>query len=285
MKKPGTNNHKQKSHSLSKTDTKIPVEKKLVTQNKNTTSWGGVADWYVDTVHKQGSYQTEVIEPNLLRVVGKIKDKEVLDLACGEGYFSRSLQKTGARVLGVDIAPELIARAKKQSVESIVFKVTKSSDLSICKDNSFDVVICILALQNIENLKETFGEVSRVLRAGGRFVFVINHPAFRNPKESDWYYDESKKSQGRVVYKYMSEARVKIDMTPGEKNEKKKKYTYSFHRPLQSFVKELSKNGLAVTSLEEWISHKKSQQGGRSVEEDSARHEIPLFMCIEAKKL
>ena len=45
-----------------------------------------------------------------------------------------------------------------------------------------------------------------------------------------------------------------MDMNPGEKANKNKKYTYSFHRPLQYYFKLFSNTGLSVLRLEEWIS-------------------------------
>jgi len=59
-------------------------------------------------------------------------------------------------------------------------------------------------------------------------------------------------------------------------------YTLTFHRPLQFYFKLLAKAGFAVTRLEEWISHKQSQQGKRAAAENLARKEIPLFLFIEA---
>ena len=78
---------------------------------------------------------------------------------------------------------------------------------------------------------------------------------------------------------------MEIDMNPGEKEKSKKKKTLSFHRPLQSYVEAFSKAGLAVTRLEEWVSHKKSQKGPRSAEEDRIRKEIPMFLMLEAVKV
>ena len=82
----------------------------------------------------------------------------------------------------------------------------------------------------------------------------------------------------------MSDQSLRIDMTPGEADAARKTFTVSFHRPLQSYFKALNKAGLAVTRLEEWISHKKSQKGPRAAEEDRTRKEIPMFLCIEARK-
>jgi ubiquinone/menaquinone biosynthesis C-methylase UbiE len=193
-------------------------------------------------------------------------------------------------VTGVDLGKELIAIAESKN-ESIVKKGThkvtyftgSADDLYMLKPKSFDVVVCVLALQNIENLTKTVAEVHRVLVPGGRFILVLNHPAFRNPRKTAWGYSETDDVQYRRVEEYMSESHVRIDMTPGSL--KDKKFTVSFHRPLQLYMKTLGKYGFAVTRLEEWMSHRESERGPKKRAEDKARKEIPLFMCIEAKNL
>ena len=160
--------------------------------------------------------------------------------------------------------------------------MSPSDDLYMVKDDSQDAVLCVLALQNIEKLQETIDEVSRTLKKGGRFICVINHPSFRNPKKTHWGFDEKGDTQYRRVDEYMSESHIKIDMTPG--SFKDKKYTVSFHRPLQVYVKALAKRGLPITRLEEWVSHRESEKGPRQKAENISRKEIPLFMCIEATK-
>lgn len=249
----------------------------------NTTSWGNVASWYDEYLSDEDSYQQQVILPNILRIVDPQKGQRILDLACGQGFFSAHLAASGAQIMGVDISAELIATAKKKiRVPNVVFEVSSAHKLGFLKDKSFDTVISVLATQNIKELDETFAECQRVLKPGGRLVLVLNHPAFRVPQASDWQYDEKEKRQGRVIYKYLSEAQVKIDMHPGSH---KKVFTYSFHRPLQVFVKWLTKRGFAITKLEEWTSHKKSQKGPRAQAEDASRKEIPLFMCLEATQI
>ena len=70
-------------------------------------------------------------------------------------------------------------------------------------------------------------------------------------------------------------------MHPGDKPWEK---TISFHRPLQYYFKALFKNGLAVFRLEEWVSHKTSEEGLKKEAEDRSRHEFPLFLFLEAVK-
>lgn len=268
--------------------------KKSTTETKNSkpeatkeTSWGPVASWY--DKHLEGSkdtYHEKVVYPNLVRLLGDVKGKKVLDLACGQGQFSQILAQAGASVTGVDIGKELIAIAEKNNTNhkfSLHYFVGASDDLFMVKDKTIDIVVCVLALQNIEKLADTLKEASRVLKDGGKFLCVINHPAFRNPTHTHWGYDDAEGKQYRRVEEYLSESKIKIDMTPGSRTDKK--FTVSFHRPLQLYVKLLSKASFAITRMEEWESHKESEKGPRQKAENKARKEIPLFMCIESVKI
>lgn len=258
---------------------------------KGDTSWGGVADWYDEYLAGDDSYQRAVILPNLMRVLDPKAGDNIVDLACGQGFFSEEIALRKASVIGVDISSELIDKAeerikalKKEKNIKAKFIVSGADDLSMIDEDSVDKVVCVLAAQNIKELDLVFSECARVLKKNrkAKLVLVLNHPSFRIPQASDWYLNESKKplAQGRVVYKYLSEGVIKIDMNPG--SNKDKKYTYSYHRPMQVFVKWLSKRGFAVTRVEEWASHKKSKPGPHALAEDTARKEIPMFMCLEA---
>jgi ubiquinone/menaquinone biosynthesis C-methylase UbiE len=152
------------------------------------------------------------------------------------------------------------------------------------QDKRFNAAICVLALQNIKDMQAAISEISRVLKPGGRCVLVLNHPTFRIPTASSWFYDEEKNIQYRNINKYLSEITQEVDMTQGITDKKKKKFTLSFHHPLQVYFKSFAKTGLYVVRLEEWTSHKVSDKGPHKQAEDNARKEIPLFMCLELKK-
>ena len=255
---------------------------------KKDTSWNSVASWYDELLKNDDSYQAKVILPNLLRVLNLKKGELVYDLACGQGYFSNVFAHVGAIVIASDLSKNLIETAKKDSKsasavgEKINFYISPAHKAQFIKDNSIDTIVIVLAIQNIENVNEVLCECKRILKKDGRLVLVLNHPAFRVPQASDWVYENG--IQSRIVSHYLSPSKIYIDMTPGEKNPKKKIKTISFHRSLQDYVKLFSKNGLAITRLEEWISHKQSGAGPRQIAEDKARKEIPMFMCIEVKK-
>lgn len=254
-------------------------------ENKET-SWGKVAEWYDDLLSTDGdSYQAKVILPNLTRRLEPKKGKMILDLACGQGFFTREWVKAGATVVASDIAAPLIDIAKKQSPQPNAYHVAPAHDISFVASNSLDAVTIILALQNIENLSAVCVEVARVLKPGGNFYIVLNHPAFRIPKQSSWDWDEKAKKQYRRIDAYMSESKSSIDMNPGTKEQSGKEHTVSFHRPLQVYAKLLGKAGFGITHIEEWISHKMSKPGPRGEEENRTRKEIPMFLLLEATKI
>ncbi|MEN9561184.1 MAG: hypothetical protein RIQ56_457 [Candidatus Parcubacteria bacterium] len=248
--------------------------------HKNT-SWGGVADWYEEHLQGDDTYHSKVIAPNLLRLLSPLAGRRVLDVGCGDGYFTRLLHAGGAKTEGVDIAGELIEKARKKD-KDIAYYVASAESLNFAASDSYDALICILALQNMEDLTKVFRECARVLKSSGTFLFVLNHPTFRIPKRSSWGWDEAQKLQYRRLDGYLSASREAISMTPGSDLSKQ---TWSFHRSLQDYMKALAAAGLCITKLEEWISHKQSEKGPRSAAEDKARKEFPLFMVIQVRKL
>lgn len=250
--------------------------------NNNDTSWAGVADWYEDHLKGEDTYHAKVIAPNLMRIVGPKKGMHILDLACGEGYFSRMFRSGGSEVTAVDLATPLIEKAKKENPDISYFVADATKEWSFAGNETFDAVVCVLALQNMERLEPVFKECARVLKEDGKFVFVINHPTFRIPKNSSWGWDDTNKVQYRRIDAYLSRRREKIDMSPSKGG---RDVTWSFHRSIQEYMKALASSGFAITKMEEWISHKKSEKGPREDAENTARKEFPLFLLVEARRV
>lgn len=267
------------------------------------TSWEKAAIWYDDLLQSgEGTYQSDLILPNVLRLLSLKKGEKVLDLACGQGLFSREFAKTGAEVTGVDLSSKLITIAKERSPRDIEFHVAPADKLDFLADNTYDAVVCVSAIQNIKNVGGVFTEACRVIKPKGRLLIVMNHPAFRIPKRSAWEFDEAKKIQYRRVDEYISESSSEIVMNPGlnmsrghvgrtDLSDKSvlgsdaSVSTVSFHHPLQFYFKALHKAGFAVRRLEEWTSNKTSEEGPRAGAENKARKEFPLFLALEALKI
>jgi ubiquinone/menaquinone biosynthesis C-methylase UbiE len=249
-------------------------------KKQSDTSWNRVAGWYDNLLAGEGTYQKDLILPNLLRLMELKRGETVLDLACGSGFFAREFAKHGVSVVGADASQQLIEMARAEKISNAKFYVSKADKLDFIKNGSIDKIAIVLALQNIENVGNVLRECARAMKPGGELFLVLNHPAFRVPKASDWGWDEKTKTQYRRIDAYLSESKVEIQMHPGAKPSEK---TISFHRPLQYYFKALNKAGFAVTGLEEWNSNRKSQAGPRAKTEDEARKEIPLFLFLKAK--
>lgn len=277
-------------------------EKRLRDELWEKTGWGKVASWYQNTVSAEKSTQKDLILPELLKFFpkDKVAGKRILDLGCGTGFFLKEYLNLSAeekkndispasKSLGIDIDKELIVLAQenlRQEIKDdrVAFLVSDATNLSMVGDKSFDVVLSIESIPNIKDLKSFASEVSRVLTNGGRFVAVVNHPAFRVPKSADWYFDKDIQKQGRVVYKYKTQHAIKIDMNPGTKDKTKKIFTYTFHRPFEEYFNTFTKAGLNFSFMKEISSNKVSQAGIRQKAEDFAREEIPMFLFLEFKK-
>ncbi len=262
-------------------------------RKKHTTSWGGVADWYSSYLETtEDSYQNRVILPNLLRVLALKPGMKIIDIACGQGFFSREFAAAGAEVVASDLAQSLITHAKKLSdnpakrgsgalsAPTIRYYVAPADNLNFTKSGLFDAATIVLAIQNIKNIDGTFAEAKRVLKPGGKLIMVLMHPAFRIPGHSSWGFDDEKQEQYRRVDAYLSSQKAELLVHPGKKDSPK---TTSYHRSLQDFSKALFKAGFSITRLEEWISHKQSQSGPRQKTEDTSRKEIPMFLMLECR--
>lgn len=246
-------------------------------------SWEPVAKWYGKHLKEEDTFQAEVIFPGSLRLLYPIKGKSYIDIACGEGSFVRSVANTGASVLGFDISSSLIKQAEAKKIKGATFRVANATDFARYYDPaSFDGASCNLAIQNIDDFAAVFTDAGKVLKPGAPFVIVLNHPMFRIPRQTGWGWDEKRALQYRRVDTYLTPNEIPIVANPGEGA--KSKVTYSYHRPLTIYMKELAKAGFMVDAIEEWVSHHNSDSGPKAKAENRSRAEIPMFMAIRAIK-
>lgn len=250
---------------------------------RGRTDWNEVAGWYDRLVGDEGSeYQQQVVFPGVLRLLGLEAGGRVLDVACGQGALCRLLQGRGMNVTGVDAAADLIRAARQRSEGQIRYIVGDVRKLDFLPPAGFDAAACVLAIQNINPVQPMLAGVATALAPGGRLVIVMMHPCFRGPQYSAWGWDEAAKVQYRRVDRYLLPRKQPIVTHPGKDPGQ---YTWTFHRPLEWYVKALRSAGLLVDALEEWASHKTSGPGPRAAAENQSRREIPLFLALRAVKV
>jgi SAM-dependent methyltransferase len=100
-----------------------------------------------------------------------VKDKVVLDLACGEGYGSRMLSQRAASVVGIDIDESVVRHASnKYAGGNLQFVAGSITDIPIPEDYPFDVIVCFEAIEHIEDQEKLLSEVKRLLKPRGTFI-------------------------------------------------------------------------------------------------------------------
>lgn len=247
--------------------------------------WEGEAKQYNELVGERGHYYHEhVVLPSSLGLLNLQKDSSVLDLGCGQGVFSRAIPKT-VSYLGVDAAKSLIDFAKRLDKNPLHnFQALSATRPLKGIKSDFTHAVCVLALQNMEYPDHVIKNASDHLQKDGKFLIVLNHPAFRIPRQSGWL-DRRSLSEGggeqkRWINRYMSYLKIPITMHPGQKSGAT---TISYHMPIGSYTRMLKNSGFVIEAMEEWTSDKKSV-GPKGKTENRARAEFPLFLAILARK-
>lgn len=114
-----------------------------------------------------------------LRVAKPRPGERVLDLATGTGITAIAARERGASVTGVDLTPELLAVARRKAAaegfEDIDFREGDAEALPF-EDASFDVVVSTCGHMFAPDQPKVAAEIARVLRPGGRAVFLVWTP-------------------------------------------------------------------------------------------------------------
>ena len=93
----------------------------------------------------------------------------VLDLGCGEGDFTALIRKTGAEVLGVEIAQAALARARPRH-PTLEFRLAAIDEPLPLGDGAFDVVWASEVIEHVADTARWLSEVRRVLARRGRLL-------------------------------------------------------------------------------------------------------------------
>ncbi len=272
-----------KKKIISRRNIRKPIKNSRTSSQRKQTLWDQASRWYDSLVGMSGSdYHQTIVMPGVLKLLELNAGRRVLDLACGQGVFSRFLLEKKIKPEGLDSSEELLRMARAHSVKPITYHLGNAGDGKLLDGQEFDGIACLLAVQNMEKVEPVFQNVARWLKPKGKFVMVLTHPCFRIPRQTHWGWDDEKKIEYRRVDRYANEMKIPI-LTPPFID--KVNFTMTYHRPLQNYFSALLKAGLCVDSLEEWMSNKESAPGKRSRGENRARKEVPLFMAIRAVRI
>ena len=129
--------------------------------------------------------------PATLSLLPDVKGKRVLDAGCGPGQYAEWLVEHGAVVTAVDVSPRMVKLARKRLRGRAAVAQADLSGPLVFPDNSFDIVLCALVLDHIEDWGAAFRQFHRVLSDGGVLVFSVLHPwpEFAKRGETSSYFE------------------------------------------------------------------------------------------------
>jgi len=237
--------------------------------------WDDAAEAWVNFVREGKDYYRDGLNnPAALKLIGNVKDKAILDLACGEGYNTRILSRLGAKAVGVDFSKKMIELARQEEEKeklNIRYYALDACSLKRFPSNYFDIATCFMALQDIEHYKEAIAEVARVLKSEGRFVFSIPHPCFETITLKGKRFSALERYFGIVKYP------INWEM----KRLSKPFLTSSFHRTLTDYFSAIHKNKLFVSRLVEPRPTLKEVRKHPQLKEVLTRPQSIIVECIK----
>jgi len=244
--------------------------------NRVAREWDEAVESWVDFVRcGKDYYRDELNNPAAFRLIGSVRGRVVLDLACGEGYNTRILAREGARVVGVDFSKKMIEFARREEAREklgIRYFVSDAANLEEFSNNHFDAVTCFMSLQDVEDYEGAISEVARVLKDGGRFVFSVPHPCFEVIVEEGNRISATARYFGAA--RYPIHWRMERLLKPFE--------TTSFHRTLTDYSAALFKSKLLILRLVEPRPTRKGLQKHPPLREVLLR---PQSVVIESMKI
>ena len=203
----------------------------------------GVAKWWQDgfTAGADPEYEEQILPLVRTHLAGAAR---VLDVGCGEGQVARLALGVDAQVaVGIDPTWAQVVEATKRG-GGAAYARSGAAQLPFAS-GSFDAAVACLVFEHIQDVDDAIGEVARVLRPGGRFLFLLNHPLLQTPN-SGWIDDQvlDPPEQYWRIGPYLVEDETMEEVEKGV-------FIPFIHRPLSRYLNALADVGLLLHHMEE----------------------------------
>lgn len=242
-----------------------------------------MADWYDGWMGENGSWHHQRIAIPLLMDLLELKhDERVLDVGAGQGVLYPYISEANCEYLGIDVSEKMLRYAQKRHGPHGLFIKGDAAKLSSIPElqprESFDHVIFLLSLQDMDPLDQILEQSAQMLKPFGHITIVMKHPIFRIPRQTGWGFDEGRKIQYRRIDHYLEPLSIPV-------KQHGKGVTITFHRPLQTYVNALSSVHMLIDKMREVPLGNNTMKQKREKSERRADFQIPLFVGLRAIKI
>jgi SAM-dependent methyltransferase len=204
------------------------------------TEWDEHARWWQRefTDGADPEYEEQILPLIERHLAGS---ERVLDIGCGEGQVARRLAAIGADVIGVDPTWAQVEVARRRS-NGPAYASALAATLP-ARSGAFDAVVMCLVLEHVDPFEPAIQEVVRVLRPGGCFLLLLNHPLLQTPG-SGWVDDHILEEQYWRVGPYLRPNTSIEEVAPGVN-------LPFMHRPLSRYIHVMGEVGLLIDDMDE----------------------------------
>lgn len=238
-----------------------------------TDPWEEHADWWQrEFTNGADPEYTEQILPLIQQHLPS--SGRMLDMGCGEGQVARLAAELGLQVVGLDPAFTQVARAASRAGGPEYFQ-GGAADVGLATA-CVDAAVACLVFEHIALIDPALAELARVMRPGGTFLLLLNHPLLQTPG-SGWIDDQvlDPPEQYWRVGPYLSEANTMEEVEQGV-------FIRFYHRPLSRYINAANEAGFRLERMEE-----PAPAAGfmARADEYAAAFSIPRLMFLKFLKL
>lgn len=191
-----------------------------------------------DEAVQDNIYNAHLERPTLQAMLPNIENLNVLDLGCGSGVYAQYLLAKGAnQITCIDYAQEMVdivlSKMNQHKDRVTAYAQDLNQGLLSELDGQYDLVLSPLMVHYLKDLNPLFGDVQRVLKTGGSFVFSTHHPFadFECSTSGNYFERELVQEEWNTI---------------GEPVEVK-----FYRRSLSEITNAITKNGMVITALSE----------------------------------
>ena len=138
--------------------------------------------------------------------LANLRFNSILEIGCGTGKNTAFLAQIGISVHALDFSQGMIEKAKeKVHAKNVRFSMVDITKKWPCNDREFDLIVCNLVLEHIENLSHIFFEAERTLEPKGRFFINELHPFKQYEGSKARFYREDETTEVEAFVHHISE--------------------------------------------------------------------------------